>query len=140
MTIKMHIVIDTNVIVSGLLFPQSIPRKAFDLSQRIGHLLMSLESITELTEVLKRRKFDKYLAETQRTEFVKSLYRSTPFVEVGITITDCRDAKDNKFLELTISGNADCIISGDADLLMLNPFRGVAIMMPQEFLESYSLD
>ena len=49
---------------------------------------------------------------------------------------DCRDAKDNKYLELAVNGSATHIITGDADLLVMNPFRGIAIVAPQEFLES----
>jgi predicted nucleic acid-binding protein len=55
-------------------------------------------------------------------------------VEITETITDCRDAKDNKFLELAVSGKADCVVSGDSDLLVLNPFRGISILTPREFL------
>ena len=58
-------------------------------------------------------------------------------VEIAETFTDCRDAKDNKFLELAVSGKADCIVSGDADLLVLNPFRGIPILTPREFLTRY---
>jgi uncharacterized protein len=45
----------------------------------------------------------------------------------------CRDPKDEKFLEL--AANADCIVSGDKDLLVLNPFRGTLILTPREFLD-----
>lgn len=50
-------------------------------------------------------------------------------------ITACRDPKDDKFLELAVSGRATHIISGDTDLLTLNPFRGIAILPPRAFLE-----
>jgi hypothetical protein len=55
-------------------------------------------------------------------------------VNVTEKLTECRDPKDNKFLELAVSGKATCIVSGDSDLLVLNPFRGVAIMTPPEFV------
>ena len=42
-------------------------------------------------------------------------------VSVSSVVTDCRDAKDNKFLELAIDGVATCIITGDQDLLVLHP-------------------
>ena len=57
-------------------------------------------------------------------------------VEVTETITDCRDAKDNKFLELAVSGKATHILSGDGDLLALHSFRGIAVVTPQAFLTS----
>ena len=47
-----------------------------------------------------------------------------------------RNMKDNIFLELVVSGNASQIITGDGDLLSLNPFRGISILSPQKFLES----
>jgi uncharacterized protein len=55
-------------------------------------------------------------------------------VEVTEVVTDCRDSKDNKFLELAVSGGAQSIISGDADLLVLDPFRGISIVTPQVFV------
>lgn len=59
-------------------------------------------------------------------------------IEVTVAITDCRDVKDNKFLELAATGRADYIISGDQDLLVLNPFRGILILTPREFLSGVS--
>ena len=58
-------------------------------------------------------------------------------IEVGILVTDCRDPKDNKFLELAVSANASCIITGDKDLLILNPFRGIDILNAADFLNKY---
>ena len=55
-------------------------------------------------------------------------------MEVTETITDCRDAKDNKFPELAVGGNADYIVAGDSDLLILNPFCGIPLLTPREFL------
>jgi uncharacterized protein len=56
-------------------------------------------------------------------------------VIIAERITPCRDPKDHKFLELVVNGHADVIISGDADLLGLNPFRGIPIIMPAAFAE-----
>jgi hypothetical protein len=50
-------------------------------------------------------------------------------------IKECRDEKDNNFLELAVSGNSDFIITGDNDLLVLNPFRNIQIITPKSFLE-----
>jgi predicted nucleic acid-binding protein len=47
-----------------------------------------------------------------------------------------RDPKDNKYLDLAWAGCATCVISGDKNLLVLNPFCGIRIMTPREFLES----
>ena len=58
------------------------------------------------------------------------------WVHPEIIITDCRDPADNMFLELAVEGQADIIISGDNDLLSLNPFRGIKIITAAEFLKS----
>ncbi len=51
-------------------------------------------------------------------------------------INECRDLKDNKYLELAFSGQAECIVTGDDDLLVLNPWRDIEILNVQEFLAS----
>jgi predicted nucleic acid-binding protein len=55
-------------------------------------------------------------------------------VEVKEVVTACRDPQDNKFLELALSGKANHVITGDADLLALNPFRGIFIVTAQDYL------
>ena len=55
-------------------------------------------------------------------------------IEVTQTITIYRDIKDNKFLELAMEGKADYIITGDQDLLILNPFNNIEIITPRDFL------
>lgn len=52
-------------------------------------------------------------------------------------IRACRDPKDDKFLELAVSGNADVIVTGDKDLLALHPFRGIAILTPLDFASQF---
>jgi len=59
------------------------------------------------------------------------------FHEILEKINDCRDPKDNKFLDLAISANASCIITGDKDLLMLNPFRGIPIINAVDFINNF---
>jgi hypothetical protein len=71
---------------------------------------------------------------TTISNFILNLFRIGEFIEPTEKITICRDQKDNKFLELAIGGNADCIVSGDKDLLVLNPFRGNKIISPGDFL------
>ena len=127
-------VIDTSVIVSAVLLPQSAPRQAFDLATSRGALLVSIQTIAELEDVLRRPKFEKYIAEAQRLEFLAALLHIAEPTEVRDVVSECRDAKDNKFLELALSGSASHIISGDADLLVLHPFRGIEIVTPHTFL------
>ncbi len=66
--------------------------------------------------------------------FLVALLKEAELVEITEVVTDCRDVEDNKFLELAVSGKADCIVSGDEDLLLLSPFRGISILTPGEYL------
>nr|WP_294518875.1 putative toxin-antitoxin system toxin component, PIN family [uncultured Rhodopila sp.] len=50
----------------------------------------------------------------------------------------CRDPTDDKFLELAVNGRTDLILTGDADLLVLNPFRGIPILAPAIFVQGGS--
>lgn len=99
-------------------------------------LLISVPVLLELSEVLGREKFSKYLLVEERMRFLIALLKETELVEVTYKVSACRDPKDNKFLELALSGEADMIISGDNDLLVLNPFLGISILTPQEFLSA----
>ncbi len=134
MASELRVVVDTGVAVSAVLLPRSVPRQAFDLAAARGRLLVTVATTAELNEVFRRPKFNKYIAEDQRLEFLAALVRVAEEVKVTEVITDCRDPKDNKILEAAASGRATHIITGDDDLLALNPFRGIAIVTPQEFL------
>lgn len=131
---ELRFVFDTNVIVSALLLKQSVARQAFDKALEEGKLLVSLETIHELNEVLRRKEFDKYVFEEERIQFLSALVREAVLVEITEIVTECRDPKDNKFLELALSGNATCIVSGDDDLLAMHPFRGIPVLTPRSFL------
>lgn len=131
-------VFDTNVVVSALLLKGSTARRVFDRALALGVLLLSAKTLSELNDVLRREKFDKYLAEDERLRFLAALVRESMFVETDSVITVCRDPKDDKFLEVAVDGGAECVISGDADLLELHPFRGIAILSPGDFWEKNS--
>jgi putative PIN family toxin of toxin-antitoxin system len=130
-------VIDTNVIVSAFLFLNSKPRQALDKAQDLGLVLLSNSIFIELLEVIHRPKFNRYLSQTTKKDLIDDLLDNSLFIEINETITECRDPKDNKYLELAITGQAKCIVTGDQDLLILNPFRGIPILTVQEFLELY---
>jgi uncharacterized protein len=129
-----RVVVDTNVLVSAVLFRSSQP--AIALRKVIQHdtLLISQAIFEEWNEVLMRPKFDRYLAEALRIEFLETILDDTVWVEIQEPVVACRDPKDDKFLSLAVNGQADFIVTGDQDLLVLNPFRGVAILRPEEFL------
>lgn len=132
-----RVVVDTNVLISGILLPESPTSKAIDVILRTAFPLLSGDTFRELHEKLLLPKFDRYVSVLERQDFLKRFLLISAFIPVNSTITDCRDPKDNKFLELAVDGAADWIVSGDQDLLVLNPFRGIPVITPQEFLEEF---
>nr|WP_293055713.1 putative toxin-antitoxin system toxin component, PIN family [Okeania sp. SIO2B3] len=131
-------VIDTNIIVSALIFSKSTTMQAFREAKENGLILISAEILSELIDVLSRQKFDRYLSREIREYFLANLTKETELIAITETIDICRDPKDNKFLELAVSGNATHIITGDKDLLELHPFRDILIVTPSQFLSSLS--
>lgn len=133
----MRVVFDTNVLVSALLFEDSTPARAFFAALKRGKVLLSAPLAEEINRIIYRPKFDRYLMNEQRADFIAALVESSELVEVKETITVCRDPKDNMVLELAVSGKADVVVTGDEDLLVLNPFEEIAILNPTDFLENY---
>lgn len=127
-------VLDTNVIVNALLLPAGVPRRAFDKALDTGAVLVSVPLLTELNEVLSRKKFDKYILAEERMRFLAALVREAQLIEATEKIAECRDPKDDKVLELAVASRAACVVSGDDDLLALNPFRDIPILQPADFL------
>jgi len=134
---KLRFVLDTNLIISAALLDTSRPRQAFELAFNRGELLLSDAMHMELAEVLRRDKFDRYVALEKRLRFLAGLLSFAIPITVAESIEVCRDPKDNKVLELAVSGRADCIVTGDDDLLALNPFRNIPILTASEFLAFY---
>jgi putative PIN family toxin of toxin-antitoxin system len=130
-------VFDTNTFISAALLPGSVNAEALDLAFNIGIILVSHSSFSEFTEVIFRKKFDRYLTDERRLQVIQKLERDTHLCEVNTVLHDCRDPKDNKFLELAIDSNALCIISGDKDLLVLHPFHNISILTPGDFLKEF---
>lgn len=129
-----RVVLDTNVVVSGILFPDSVPAKVL-LQARTGVLLVSEAMRQELIEVMERVRFDRYAAGEMRQRVAAEFIRGAVQVFVPTPIRVCRDPRDNKFLEAALHGRANAIVTGDLDLLALDPFHGVRILTSAQFLK-----
>ena len=136
MPTKPFYVFDANAIISALLLSDSTPRRAFDKARVHGRILLSEPVINELDDVLRRPRLDKYIHKDERIQFLVALLREAYIVRVTETVADCRDPKDNKYLELAHEARAACIVTGDKDLLDLHPYRGIAILTPRQFLDA----
>ena len=134
MPVVARVVLDTNVVLSALLFQAGNPSLAL-LKAQDGLLLGSDETLLELAEVMNRSRFDRYFERSIRQKLVAEYFNACETVPVLYPIRGCRDHNDDKFLEVAVHGRADAIVTGDRDLLDLHPFRGVAIITPREYVE-----
>jgi putative PIN family toxin of toxin-antitoxin system len=135
MRLRERIVADTNCLVSRLLLPSSVPGDAVRKAADSGLLLVSEATMNELADVLARPKFDRYISLADRQQFLRLLGRVAEFVPTVYPVRECRDPKDDKFLELALNGRAHLIITGDAGLLALHPWREIAIVTPARYLK-----
>lgn len=129
-----RIVIDTNVLVSGLFSTTSTPAQAVEKAVIDAQLVATIETLRELIETLHSPKFDRYVRREWRDALLERLASLVEITDVLQPIRASRDPKDDKFLEAAVNGRADVIVTGDRDLLDLNPFRGIAIVTPAEYL------
>ncbi len=129
-------VFDTNTLVSALFDENSKPGLALKKARETGKLIVSPEIIAEYLEVFSRPKFDKYISPEIRLLFIDNIISEAELKRPTEEINICRDPKDNKFLELALSSNTRCIVSGDKDLLVLHPFKNIPIISAADFLES----
>ena len=133
-------VLDTNLVISAALLEKSVAFQAFTKAVLNGSLLISDKLLEELSEVILRPKFDRYVSEAKRIRFLAQFLNLAIPVSIVEEIDVCRDPKDNMILELAVSGRANCIVTGDKDLLVLHPFREIPILSPRLFLDEYKLD
>lgn len=111
MTSRPRYVLDANVLVSGLLFPNSLPGQAFREARTRGDVLLSDDALAELVDVLCRPKFDRYVLAEERNWFLARLIHEALHVVPTESVRVCRDPKDDKWLDLAIAGNSSFLIS-----------------------------
>jgi len=130
----MRVVVDTNVFISAGLKENSPPEAAVHLAAANHLLVKSTVTEQELFVTLDRPRLVP-LIEPHFRDWLRELMAAAELVAITERITACRDPKDDKFLELAVNGHADLIVTGDGDLLALNPFRSIPIITPAEFVQ-----
>ncbi|MCQ9376277.1 putative toxin-antitoxin system toxin component, PIN family [Methyloversatilis sp. XJ19-13] len=127
-------VLDTNALISRLLLPTGVAARAVDHALARGVVLVSEETMNELAEVISRPKFDRYLSVAERVQFLRLFGGVARMVNITHRVAACRDPKDDKFLHVALNGEAEAIVTGDRDLLVLHPFHGISILSPADFV------
>lgn len=130
------IVFDTSTLVGAAAFPHTPPFRAFDVAVNRDIPVLSIAVYAEIEEVLFRPRLARFVDPALRSLILDLLHERAVWIEPKIAVTDCRDLKDNKVLELALAARASTIVSSDNDLLVLHPWRGVRILRPAEYLTS----
>lgn len=134
MSFDRRVVVDTGVLISAAIRPQSIPALALEKALLLFEVCASRSTLAELQRVLMAERFERYRHLASREQFLEGFVQRARRFEVSITVTDCRDPGDNQFLELAETAEAELIVSSDADLQVLHPWRGIPILPPSAFL------
>jgi putative PIN family toxin of toxin-antitoxin system len=130
----MRVVVDTNVLISAGLKKNSPPETALHLIAASHLLLKSTIAERELFVTLARPRLMP-LIDPHFRDWLRELMATAELIDITERVAACRDPKDDKFLELAVNGRAELVVSGDRDLLILNPFRGIPIITPADFVQ-----
>jgi putative PIN family toxin of toxin-antitoxin system len=128
------IVFDASAVVSAALREDSVPERALLRAEQTDVFALSAEVDAEVAGVLARPRFAAAISAARRGRILDILRGEAAWFSPSEHVTDCRDGKDDKYLELALASGAGVIVSGDADLLVLHPWRGVRILRPAEYL------
>lgn len=131
---KARIVIDTNILISYVLKPNSCLRHDVDYALKSCKLLISQGCFDELRNVIERFVKKGFVTIQESAEFLGSIVEVAEWIKIIEPIKACRDPKDDKFLELAVNGQAEYLITGDQDLLVLHPFRKTQILTVKDFI------
>jgi uncharacterized protein len=130
------IVIDTNIFISAALSPGGTAFQAFSKAMQKFIIAHSDQTYQEIAERIYKPKFDKYISNEKREQFLQVIKNNCQFIQTTTQVTICRDADDNKFLELAIDSGARFLLTGDQDLLTLKSMTEYQdlIVSPRDFL------
>ncbi|WP_291321261.1 putative toxin-antitoxin system toxin component, PIN family [Desulfonatronospira sp.] len=131
-------VLDSNVLISAALCATGAPAALVKALRRTSAtLIFSKETHAELHDRLMKSKFDAYICTSLRKRFLTQLNPVSLFVFISNRPMGCRDKDDDKFLETAVYGQADCLITGDEDLLVMHPFKGIPVLRPADGLARF---
>jgi len=131
---KPRVILDTNILISYALKPSAGITRAVNAAFEQGKLLVSQETFDECRSVIERFVKRGFITIQEASEFLGAIVEAAEWVKILETLQTCRDPKDDKFLELAINGQAAYLVTGDQDLLVLNPFRETKILSPRDFV------
>lgn len=136
----LRVVVDTNVLISGLFGIKASPSAQILNAIRIQKIIIVTSPVIleEIGEVISRERVVKRIKMTsaERSDFMNKLIERSE-VTAGKQLLQLisRDIKDDKFLACAIEAKADYVVTGDEDLLDLKEYEGIKIVTPRQFLK-----
>jgi putative PIN family toxin of toxin-antitoxin system len=131
-----NVILDTNIIISALMLKNSLPAKVLNMAIDNYQIVYSEKTFLELQAVLMRQKFDKFILQEAREDFLILFLSVAKKINIIHQVNLCRDAKDNKFLDLAINSEALYLITGDQDLLVMKEIDKTKIITPVDFINA----
>lgn len=132
---KPRVILDTNLLISRALTPSSVTASAVRMIIDHCHLLVSQATMDEFATVLNRVQSKGFVKQNEALVLIRAYKELVEWVPIIERVAECRDPKDDKFLELAVNGKAEYIITGDQDLLVLHPFRDTKILTTKNFID-----
>jgi putative PIN family toxin of toxin-antitoxin system len=128
------VIIDTNLWISFLITKNY---NSFDKLIDEGNisLIFSEELIEEFLTVVKREKFQKYFSNDSINEILTLFDKYGKLIKVETNMNLCRDFKDNFLLNLAVDSNADFLVTGDVDLLVIEKIKTTKIVTFNNFIK-----
>lgn len=137
---RKKVVFDTSSLLAVCIYPDREPARIFRLALLHLELVATPQTLAELAQVIGRPKFDTWRPHQVRMVWLQHYAANVVEYQPVSQVTDCRDPKDNKFLDAALTASAEVIVCSDKDLLVLHPYRNIDVLNLQDFRQKYLTD
>ncbi|SPD71792.1 Nucleic acid-binding protein contains PIN domain-like protein [uncultured Desulfobacterium sp.] len=133
----MKIVLDTNVLISGMLNPNGPSGRIVDF-MRTGVLQLVVDDriLSEYADVLRREYFLKYFDESDREDVIDYLFRNTSYASSRVVVHNIPDDGDAPFLEMALTEDVP-LVTGNLKHFPKHIRKGCTVLSPGQFVEKY---
>jgi len=134
------IVIDTNVLISGILNPSGPPGRIVDFL-RNGFLQLVIDDriLSEYADVLRRKYFLRYFEESEREDVLDYISKNSYYTSTRVVVHNMPDEGDVPFLEIALSENAP-LVTGNLKHYPRRVRKGCIVLSPRQFINEYFAD